>query len=78
MFNIGMPELIIIFFVALLIFGPKKLPEVARSIAKTLRSVKRASMDIKQELEQEPLEGTEQEEVKKQSEQGQKDKSEKT
>ncbi|MCK4993905.1 MAG: twin-arginine translocase TatA/TatE family subunit, partial [Candidatus Omnitrophica bacterium] len=32
MFNIGMPELILVFFVALLVFGPRKLPEVGRML----------------------------------------------
>lgn len=54
MFNIGIPELILIFLVALIIFGPKKLPEIGRSIAKALNTFKKASLDIKEALEQEP------------------------
>ena len=36
MFDIGMPEMIVIFIVALLVLGPKKLPEVARALGKGL------------------------------------------
>jgi sec-independent protein translocase protein TatA len=61
MFNIGLPELILIFFVALVIFGPRKLPEVGRSIGKALRSFKKASLDIKEALDQEPPEEIKQE-----------------
>ena len=34
MFNIGMPELMVVFFVALLVFGPKRLPEIGRQLGK--------------------------------------------
>jgi sec-independent protein translocase protein TatA len=73
MFNIGIPELILIFFVALIIFGPKRLPEIGREIAKALNSFKKASLDIKQVLEQEPPEEIKQE-VRQKLEQNQKDK----
>ncbi|HLB25017.1 MAG TPA: twin-arginine translocase TatA/TatE family subunit, partial [Nitrospirota bacterium] len=36
MFNLGMPELIIIFIVALLVFGPKRLPELGKSLGRAL------------------------------------------
>ncbi len=51
--SIGFPELIIIFAVALLVFGPKKLPEVGRSIGKALREFRRTTDEIKEKLEDE-------------------------
>ena len=51
--SIGMPELILIFVVALLVFGPKKLPEIGKSIGKGLAEFKRASDDLKKTIEQE-------------------------
>ncbi len=51
--NIGFPELLIIFAVALLIFGPKKLPEVGRSIGKALREFRRTTDEIKGKIEEE-------------------------
>lgn len=53
MFNIGMPELMLIFIVALIVFGPKRLPEIGRSIGKAVSAFKKASIDIKQAMEQE-------------------------
>jgi len=47
MFGIGMQELLIILVVALIFIGPSKLPEVARSIAKGLREVRKASDDLR-------------------------------
>jgi sec-independent protein translocase protein TatA len=51
--SIGMPELIIIFVVALVIFGPKKLPELGRSLGRSLNEFKRASNELKHTLEEE-------------------------
>ena len=51
--SIGMPELILIFVVALLVFGPKKLPEIGKSIGKGLAEFKRASDDLKRTIEHE-------------------------
>jgi len=51
--SVGFPELIIIFALALLVFGPKKLPEVGRSIGKALREFRRTSDEIKDKLEEE-------------------------
>ncbi|MGD2294517.1 MAG: TatA/E family twin arginine-targeting protein translocase [Candidatus Aminicenantes bacterium] len=51
--SIGFPELLIILAVALLIFGPKKLPEVGRSIGRALREFRKTSDEIKDKLEEE-------------------------
>ncbi len=51
MFGIGMQELLLILVVALIILGPKKLPEVAKSLGKALNEFKRATNDIKESLE---------------------------
>jgi sec-independent protein translocase protein TatA len=50
---IGMPELIIIFVIALIIFGPRKLPELGRSLGKSLAEFKRASNELRSTLEEE-------------------------
>ena len=50
---IGIQELVLIFIVALLVFGPKKLPELGRSLGKTLAEFKRASNEIKHNIEKE-------------------------
>ena len=51
--SIGMPELVVIFVVALIIFGPRKLPELGRSLGKSLAEFKRASNELKSTLEEE-------------------------
>jgi TatA/E family protein of Tat protein translocase len=51
--SIGMPELIIIFVIALIIFGPRKLPELGRTLGKSLSEFRRASNELKSTLEEE-------------------------
>ncbi|HET9793710.1 MAG TPA: TatA/E family twin arginine-targeting protein translocase [Thermoanaerobaculia bacterium] len=51
--SIGMPELILIFIVALIVFGPKKLPEIGKSLGKGLAEFKKASDDFKQSIQRE-------------------------
>jgi len=51
--SIGMPELLIIFTIALIVFGPRKLPELGRSLGKSLGEFKRASNDLRNTLEEE-------------------------
>ena len=51
--SIGMPELILIFVIALIVFGPKKLPEVGKSLGRGLAEFKKASDDFKQSIHKE-------------------------
>jgi len=51
--NLGMPELMLILVLALLLFGPKKLPEIGKQVGKALGEFKRASNDLKRTIEDE-------------------------
>ncbi len=50
MFGIGMPELLLILAVALIVLGPKKLPELARALGKGMAEFRRATDELKDEL----------------------------
>ena len=51
--NLGFPEMLFLFLLALLLFGPKKLPEIGRQVGKALAEFKRASNELKGQLENE-------------------------
>ncbi|RMH62135.1 MAG: twin-arginine translocase TatA/TatE family subunit [Calditrichaeota bacterium] len=51
MFGIGTTELIVILFIILLVFGSKKLPELARGLGRGINEFKRASQEIQEELD---------------------------
>lgn len=52
-FGIGLPEMVLIFVVALLVFGPKKLPEIGRSLGKAIRGFQDASKEFQDEIKKE-------------------------
>jgi len=51
--NLGFPELVVIFIVALLVFGPKRLPELGRTLGRGLNEFRRASSDLKGSIQRE-------------------------
>ena len=63
MWNLGFQELVIIFIIALVIFGPRKLPDLGKSLGKSLAEFKRASNELKRTWEDEVR--AESEELKK-------------
>jgi sec-independent protein translocase protein TatA len=52
-FGIGLPEMVLIFVIALLVFGPKKLPEIGKTLGKTIRGFQDASKEFEQEFKRE-------------------------
>lgn len=53
MFNIGLPELLIIAAIALIVFGPNKLPELAKAFGRAMREFKKATEEVKESFEAE-------------------------
>jgi TatA/E family protein of Tat protein translocase len=51
--SIGTPELLVIFVIALVVFGPRRLPELGRSLGRTINEFKRASSELQNTLERE-------------------------
>ncbi|HTM27140.1 MAG TPA: twin-arginine translocase TatA/TatE family subunit [Vicinamibacterales bacterium] len=51
--SVGIPELIIIFTIALIVFGPRKLPELGRSLGKSIAEFKKASNELRSTLDEE-------------------------
>jgi len=68
--NLGMPEMIFIFLLALVVVGPRKLPELGRQLGKFLAEFKRASNEFKNQLETEMLNIELEERAKKQQQDG--------
>ena len=66
--NLGMPEMIYIFLLALVVFGPRKLPELGRQLGKALAEFKKASNEFKNQLEVEMMNIELEESAKKQQE----------
>ncbi|MGW8273056.1 MAG: Sec-independent protein translocase protein TatB [Thermodesulfovibrionales bacterium] len=53
MFDLGMQELVVIFVVALIVFGPKRLPEIGRTVGKGLQELKKAMSGVKEQIDEE-------------------------
>ena len=54
MFGIGVPELILILVIGLVVFGPRKLPDVGRAVGKSIREFKKATTAVTEELDAAP------------------------
>tara|TARA_Y100001968_G_C19234252_1_gene656045 strand:+ start:115 stop:336 length:222 start_codon:yes stop_codon:yes gene_type:complete len=51
-FGVGLPEMVVITAIALLIFGPKRLPELGKTLGKTMKGLQKASSEFESELNQ--------------------------
>jgi sec-independent protein translocase protein TatA len=67
MFGIGMPELIVILVILLIVIGPQKLPDIARSLGKGLAEFRRATDDFKRNVEETAKEHEEKDKIAQQS-----------
>jgi sec-independent protein translocase protein TatA len=52
MFGIGLPELIVILVIALIVFGPKKLPELGQTVGRWISELRRATQDVSNDLQE--------------------------
>ncbi len=64
MFGLGPQEVILILVIALIIFGPKKLPEIGKSIGNGLRELKKASRDVMNTIEEPDIDQDQKKETK--------------
>ncbi len=69
---VGWPELVIIFFIVLIVFGPRKLPEVAEAMGKSIQKFKKAARDAREDVDS-SLKDAKREEVQKRIERAQED-----
>jgi len=65
MFGLGMPELLVILAVALVVIGPKRLPDIAKALGKGMREFRKATNDIKQNIDFDPRDYDPRAELKK-------------